>query len=421
MRATSGMGMREIAMFYDCIIIGGGAAGMTAAAFTAKRNKKTLLLERGRRLGSKLLLTGRGRCNLTNNCSEDEFFENIPTNPRFLRSAYSRFTARDCMDFFEGLGVPLKTERGGRVFPVSDKASDVVSALERAVKDGGVTINHLRAGSLLIDDGQVKGVYCSGCAFYGKSVLVATGGKSYPKTGSDGDGYAFALAAGHRVTALLPSLSALNCEEDYCAAMEGLSLKNVDLTLIDTKSGKRVFRERGEMLFTSFGISGPLVLSASSHIRERERGRYKVFIDLKPALDEKTLDKRLLRDFGESSNKLFRNALGKLLPKKAVRTFVALSGIPPDKPVNAVTRAERCVLVELLKAFPLTVLDFRPIEEAVITSGGVDVTEINPKTMESKLIKGLFLAGEVIDVDAYTGGFNLQIAFSTAVCAAENM
>jgi hypothetical protein len=383
--------------------------------------RSVLLLEKGDRCGKKLSITGKGRCNVTNNCTEDEFFANIPTNPRFLYSAYSRFTAQNCMDFFEHLGVPLKTERGNRVFPISDKAQDIVTALTQGCKDYSVKTVFSRVQEILTSEGFVTGVKCGGKVYNAPSVLIATGGKSYPKTGSVGDGYEFALALGHTVTELKPSLVPIVSEDDYCGEMMGLSLKNVTLTLRDNVKGKTIFSEMGEMLFTHFGVSGPLVLSASSHIPKIERDRYTFFIDLKPALDEKKLDERILRDFGEIPNRIFANSLTKLLPAKMIPVAVRLSGIDGNKQVNAVTKAERTKLVTLLKAFPVRVSDFRPIDEAIITSGGVKVSEVSPKTMESKLVKGLFFAGEVLDVDGYTGGFNLQIAFCTGRCAGENM
>ncbi len=407
---------------FDCIVIGGGAAGMFAAVTAAKRGRRVLILEKGGRCGRKLAITGKGRCNVTNNCGREEFFENIPTNPRFLYSAYSRFDCRDCMEFFESRGVPLKTERGNRVFPVSDKAGDVVYALEKSCKDEGVTVLYnRRADKILTEDGSVTGVQCGNEVFYADSVLIATGGKSYPGTGSEGDGYRLAEELGHTIVPIKPSLVPLTAEEEYCAEMMGLSLKNVGLVLTDTKSGKILFREQGEMLFTHFGVSGPMVLSASSRIRSMERGRYKISIDMKPALDEAALDKRLLRDFSEIPNRLFGNSLSKLLPAKMIPVVVRLSGINGEKQVNAVTKEERTALVKLLKSFPVTVKGFRPISEAIITSGGVDVKEVSPKTMESKLVRGLFFAGEVLDVDGYTGGFNLQIAFCTAKAAGENI
>ncbi len=407
---------------FNCIIIGGGAAGMLAAVTAAKRGRRVLILEKGGSCGRKLAITGKGRCNVTNNCSREDFFENIPTNPRFLYSAYSRFDCCDCMEFFESRGVPLKTERGNRVFPESDKAGDIVYALEKACKDAGVTVRYKkRADKILTDNGSVSGVQCGNEVFYADSVLIATGGKSYPGTGSEGDGYSLAEELGHRIVPIKPSLVPLTAEEDYCAEMMGLSLKNVGLTLTDTKSGKIIFKEQGEMLFTHFGVSGPMVLSASSRIRSMERERYKLHIDMKPALDEAALDKRLLRDFSEIPNRLFGNSLSKLLPAKMIPVIVRLSGINGEKQVNAVTKEERTALVKLLKSFPVTVKGFRPISEAIITSGGVDVKEVSPKTMESKLVKGLFFAGEVLDVDGYTGGFNLQIAFCTGFAAGENI
>lgn len=406
---------------YDCIIIGGGAAGLMAAYTAAVRGRSVLLIERNDRLGRKLAITGKGRCNVTNQCTDEEFFANIPVGGKFLYSAYSNFNCYDCMEFFESLGVPLKTERGNRVFPVSDKAGDIVSALEKACKGSGVTVVHKRVSEVLAEDGVIVGVRCGDTVYNAVSVLIATGGKSYPGTGSDGDGYKFAAALGHTVTALKPSLVPLVGEEDYCSEMTGLSLKNVAVSVKDTKKDKAIFKEQGEMLFTHFGVSGPLILSASSHIREMERGRYKILIDLKPALDLPTLDKRLQRDFSENPNRIFANSLSKLLPSKMIPVVVGLSGITPEKQVNSVTKTERAGLVRLLKSFPVTVRDFRPISEAIITSGGVKLSEVNPKTMESKLVQGLFWAGEVLDIDAYTGGFNLQIAFCTAVAAGKSM
>jgi predicted Rossmann fold flavoprotein len=406
---------------YDCIVIGGGAAGLMAAITAADSGKNVLIIERNNRLGKKLLITGKGRCNVTNNCGIDEFMANIPTNPRFLYSAYSQFNSQDCMNFFERLGVKLKTERGNRVFPVSDKAGDIVSALEQAVKERSITVKNIRATELIIEDCTVKGVKCQDVSFLADSVLIATGGMSYPKTGSDGDGYRFARQAGHTVIPLKPSLVPIVSEENYCSEMMGLSLKNVTLTLKDIKSRKTLYSEMGEMLFTHFGVSGPLVLSASSHIRNMENNRYKLEIDLKPALSEKTLEARLQRDFAENINKDFANSLNKLLPAKIIPVIVKLSGIPADKKVNQITKQERQNLVSLLKAFPITVKAFRPIDEAIVTCGGVKASEISPKTMESKLINGLYFAGEVIDIDGYTGGFNLQIAFSTGYAAGINM
>lgn len=406
---------------FDCIVIGGGAAGMMSAATAADRGRNVLLLERNDRMGKKLAITGKGRCNVTNECTDEEFFANIPVGGKFLYSAYSGFNCYDTMEFFESLGVPLKTERGNRVFPVSDRAGDIASALERLCRKNGVTVLHKRVSEVLADDGVIVGVRCGDTIYNAMSVLIATGGKSYPVTGSDGDGYKFAESLGHTVTKLKPSLVPLVSEEEYCSEMTGLSLKNVGVTVRDDKKNKVIFKEQGEMLFTHFGVSGPLILSASSHIREMERSRYKIFIDMKPALDDTALDKRIQRDFSENPNRIFANSLSKLLPSKMIPVVVRLSGIASEKQVNSVTKQERAGLVKLLKNFPVTVRDFRPISEAIITSGGVKLSEVNPKTMESKLIGGLFFAGEVLDIDAYTGGFNLQIAFSTAVAAGENM
>lgn len=407
--------------FYDCIIVGGGAAGMMAAITAAGLGKSTLLLEKMNRCGKKISITGKGRCNVTNNCTSDDFFANIPTNPRFLYSAYAGFNSQDCMDFFERLGVPLKTERGNRVFPVSDKAEDIVRALEQGCEDYGVNRIFSKVTEIITEDGAVNGVKCGSRTYFAPSVLIATGGKSYPGTGSDGDGYRFAEELGHTVTDIKPSLVPIESDDEYCREMMGLSLKNVVLTLKDTVKNKVVFSEMGEMLFTHFGVSGPLVLSASSHIPQVESGRYIFYIDLKPALDEKKLDERILRDFKEIPNRIFANSLSKLLPSKMIPTVVELSGIDGEKQVNSVTKQERQRLVSLLKAFPVHIRSFRPIAEAIVTSGGVKVSEVSPKTMESKLVKGLYFAGEVLDVDGYTGGFNLQIAFSTGCLAGENM
>lgn len=403
----------------DVIIIGGGAAGAMAGVLCSQRGRKTIIFEPNGKIGKKLLITGKGRCNVTNNCTPDELLKNIPRNPRFLYSAFSRFSSADTMELFEGFGVPLKTERGNRVFPVSDKAADIVSALDRNLKKNGVRIIKEKVTDIIVVDGVCKGVVAGGKQYFSQSVLLATGGKSYPLTGSDGSGYVLAEKAGHTVTPLEPSLVPIVCSERYCADMMGLSLRNVTLSLYDGK--KKIYSELGEMLFTHFGVSGPLVLSASSHISKMESGRYKILIDLKPGLSLKQLDARIQRDFSENINRIFGNSLSKLLPAKLVPTAVKLSGIPGETKVNQITREERLAFAQLLKEFPLTVKGFRPIEEAIITSGGINIKEINPKTMESKLVQNLYFAGEIIDTDGYTGGFNLQIAFSTAFCAAENL
>ena len=405
---------------YDVLIIGAGAAGLFAAVHCGRFGKKTAVIEKNDIQGKKLLITGKGRCNVTNNCDVETVLKNIPTNPRFMYSAVNSCTPEDVMNFFEWSGVPLKTERGNRVFPESDKSSDIVSALVRECREAGVEFIRDKALELIIENGEAKGVKCLNESYYAEKILVATGGKSYPKTGSTGDGYEFAKQAGHTVIKASPSLVPIVTKEKYASEMMGLSLRNVTLSVYKNSEQKPIFKEQGELLFTHFGVSGPLVLSASSHIRNCENGEYRLLIDMKPALDSETLDKRILRDFTEAKNRDFQNSLGKLLPSKMIPVIVNLSGIDGAKKVNEITRTERKSLAELIKNFPLTVKCFRPIDEAIITSGGVSVKEINPKTMESKLVKNLFFAGEVIDVDAYTGGFNLQIAFSTAYAFAVN-
>lgn len=408
-------------MKYDAIIVGGGAAGLMAAITASGIGKKVLLFEKNDRLGKKLLITGKGRCNVTNNCSVDELIKNIPSNPRFLYSAFSQFSSEDTMNFFENIGVPLKTERGNRVFPQSDKSSDIVNSLIRTIKDYGVDVLNKKVSSLIIKENAVLGVEVDGEKYYSDSVLITTGGKSYHSTGSTGDGYIFAKKAGHKIVPLKPSLVPIVTKEKYPTEMMGLSLKNVNLSVIDKNTGKKIFSEMGEMLFTHFGVSGPIVLSASSRIRTEEAERYIFYIDMKPALSGEKLDLRLQKDFSENINKDYINSLNKLLPTKMIPVFVELSGIPMDTKVNQITREQRHNIVNLMKNMPFTMKSFRPIDEAIITSGGIDTNEINPKTMESKLVKGLYFAGEIIDVDAYTGGFNLQIAFSTGYVAGMNM
>ena len=403
----------------DTIIIGGGAAGCFAAVYAARYGKTVLLFEKNEKLGRKLRITGKGRCNVTNNRSADEHMKNIPVNPRFMYSSFAGFDAESTMSFFEELGVPLKTERGNRVFPVSDKADDIADALAAEMKKLGVRVMNKRVTKILAENGAVCGVSAGGEEYRSQSVLIACGGKSYPATGSTGDGYILAQALGHTVTELKPSLVPLVSPDKYCAEMMGLSLRNVTLNLMD--GNKCIYSELGEMLFTHFGVSGPLVLSASSHIRDMQPNRYSLLIDLKPALSPEQLDARIQRDFAENLNRDFQNGIRKLLPAKLIPVAVRLSGIAPEQKINGITKEERRRFGELLKAFPVRISGFRPIDEAIITSGGVSTKEINPKTMESKLVSGLFFAGEVIDVDAYTGGFNLQIAFSTAYTAALNM
>ncbi|MBR7098995.1 MAG: NAD(P)/FAD-dependent oxidoreductase, partial [Clostridia bacterium] len=376
-----------------------------------------VLFEKNDRCGKKLRITGKGRCNLTNDCDEREFLANVPTNPRFLYAALAGFSTEDTKTFFENLGVPLKTERGKRVFPVSDKAQDIVSALERHCRACGVQIVHEKVREVLIQDHVAVGVRSALGETETDSVIVCTGGLSYPTTGSDGDGYRFARAAGHCVTDLHPSLIPLVAKGRLCASLQGLSLKNVSLRMVDTQTGKAVYEDFGEMLFTHYGLSGPMVLSASAHLKDIISGRYEAQIDLKPALDEKKLDARLLSDFAKYQNRDFANALCDLLPQKMIEPFIEMCEIDPRKKVHSITAEERKRIVQLLKKITVEIHGVRPISEAIITRGGVDVREISPKTMESKLVSRLYFAGEVLDLDAYTGGFNLQIAFSTAYAA----
>ncbi len=405
----------------NVVVIGGGAAGLMAALKAAENSNHVTLIEKNQKVGRKIMITGKGRCNVTNNCDNDTFIKNVAVNSRFLYSAISTFTTADTMDFFESLGVPLKTERGNRVFPQSDKASDIVDALFRAVKKNGVKIILGTVKSLYKQDDEFITVLQNGEKITSDSAIIATGGASYPLTGSTGDGYSFAKSFGHNVTEIKPSLVPLTIHEGFCSKLSGLSLKNVTLKVYEEGRDKPLFSEMGEMLFTHFGISGPLVLSASSLIREIEKKNYFAFIDLKPALDAQTLDKRLQRDLSENVNKDIINSLDKLLPKSLIPIVLKMAGIDERTKSNQITKEQRLALCGVLKGFKLTVTGFRPIEEAIVTSGGVSVREINPKTMESKLVKGLYFAGEVIDVDAYTGGFNLQIAFSTGALAGRNI
>lgn len=442
---------------YDMIVIGGGAAGMFAAVQAGYAGAKVLLLEPNERLGKKLLITGKGRCNLTNNCPWQEVLKNVPRNSRFLYSALSGFTPEDAITFFESHGCETKTERGNRVFPVSDKSASVLDALQTALSYAGVEIVRARAKEILTVGGgvpdapspsqtetpgssrtptptaaRISGVRTDRGDFCAPAVILATGGKSYPATGSTGDGYRLAKALGHSIVPPVGSLVPLVEDGGFCAQMQGLALKNVNVRLylassddacrdkhcLSASSGKEkpVFEEFGELLFTHFGLSGPVILSASAHM---EQGKvYIIDIDLKPALDEEKLDARILRDFGESKNRSFENALSGLYPKTMIPVMVARSGIPGETKVNSVTKEQRRRLLELTKHFTVKISGLRPVEEAIITSGGVSTREIDPKTMESKLVPGLYFAGEVMDVDAYTGGFNLQIAWATAYAAA---
>ena len=401
---------------FDVIVIGAGAAGMMAAVTAAQNGAKTAVIEPNEKVGRKLAITGKGRCNVTNNSDNENILKNIPRNPRFMYSSLSMFSSEDTMNFFEWRGVPLKTERGNRVFPVSDKAYDIVDALFFAMKDEGVELIKGRVTDILTEDSAVKGVKTESGNIFGERVILATGGISYPVTGSTGDGYRMSEKLGHTVTELKPSLVPLETREN-CAEMMGLSLKNVTLTLRDNEKNKNVFSEMGEMLFTHFGISGPLVLSASSRMDKVTEGKYTALIDLKPALDIGQLEKRIMRDFEERKNMQLDNALRKLLPEKIIHPLLKKAEVSPAKQVNSVTKAERTAILSCIKAFSLSITAYRPIAEAIITDGGISVKEINPKTMESKLINGLYFAGEIIDVTGFTGGYNLQIAFSTGYAA----
>ena len=401
-------------------VIGGGAAGMMAAISAADSGAAVTLIERMRFCGVKLAITGKGRCNVTNDSTLEEFLLNVPTNPRFLYSALSAFSTADTVDFFEGAGVPLKVERGKRVFPVSDKAKDIVRALTDKCREKGVETVFGRAERIIAVGGRVCGVTVDGKDMEFDSVIIATGGKSYPRTGSDGDGYRFATELGHTVVKPRPSLVPITSRSAICPELQGLSLKNVALKITKTGSDKAVYEDFGEMMFTHFGITGPMVLSASAHIADIAPDRYEAHIDLKPALDEKMLDNRILSDFSKYHNKDFMNSLDDLLPRKLIPVIIRLSGIPERKKVNSITKAERAALVRAIKDLCVSLSGFRPIDEAIVTKGGVSVKEIDPRTMQSKLCEGLFFAGEVIDVDAYTGGFNLQIAFSTGVLAGKS-
>ena len=403
----------------DLVVIGGGPAGMMCALNAAKRGLKVTIIDPNRQLGRKLRITGKGRCNVTNNCDIKTFMSNIPGDGRFLYSALNRLNPQDLMAFFEGLGVPLKTERGNRVFPVSDNANDIADAIADACIKAGVHILQARALELLTEDRAVTGVKTEKGTIDCSSAALCTGGCSYPKTGSDGAGFRMVSRLGHSIAPMRPSLVPLESSDDYCAEMQGFAPKNVTLSAYE--DNKLIFRELGEMLFTHFGVSGPLVLSASSKMRKMGQAEYRLEIDLKPALDEKKLDARVLRDFEKYSNKEFKNALGELAGKSMIPVLIRLSEIPEEKPVHSITREERQRLVRLLKAFPVSISGFRPLDEAIVTSGGVRTNEVNPRTMESKLIRGLFFAGEVLDLDAYTGGFNLQIAWSTGYVAGNSI
>lgn len=415
---------------YEFIVIGAGAAGMMAAISAAQNGipgEQILVLERNEKPGKKIYITGKGRCNLTNACEVEELFLNVPRQAKFLYSAFYTFTNDRVIGFFEKAGMKTKVERGNRVFPASDHASDVIGALKRMMERYNICVRyHARVKRLLAENGAVCGVTLEdGGQFAAKRVLIATGGKSYPTTGSDGDGYALVAALGHTITELRPSLVPFTAAEEDALSLQGLAPKNVRVQIIDSKNPKKVlFEDFGEMLFTHFGVSGPLMLSASAVVNDEiKKGNLTLFIDWKPALTEEQLDKRILKDFEENKNRQFKNALSNLAPAKLLPVLIKRSGIPEEKKVNEITKEERKNLTLCLKRFSVTLTGLRDFNEAIITRGGISLREVNPSTMESKLVEGLMFAGEVLDLDAFTGGFNLQIAWSTGylagLCAAE--
>ena len=402
------------------IVVGGGAAGMMAAFWAVKEGDDVILLEQNEKLGKKLFITGKGRCNVTNACGIEELLDHVVTNKEFLYSGFYSFSNEMVIELLEKLGCPMKIERGNRVFPLSDHSSDVIRALEQGLRQNGVEIRlNTKVKNILKDNGCAAGVrLAGGDTVKADKVIVATGGMSYPSTGSTGDGYRFARENGHHITELVPALVPLQTAGDICSRLQGLSLRNIKAVL--TADGKKVYDEFGEMLFTHFGVSGPVILSASSHLKQYRGKKLELHIDWKPALSDEQLDHRILRDFQKVMNKEFKNSLDHLLPKKAIPVMIELSGIPGHKKVNEITKEERRRLLSLMKDFTLTVTGARGFKEAIITQGGIDVKEIDPGTMESKKIKGLYFAGEVLDLDAVTGGFNLQIAWSTGYLAGSN-
>lgn len=399
-------------------VVGGGAAGMLASVFAARNGHEVHLFEKNEKLGKKLYITGKGRCNLTNACDMDTLFQSVCSNAKFLYSAFYGFTNQDTISFFEEAGVALKTERGSRVFPASDRASDIIDGLKRSMKTAGVHVHlNTKAEAIWAENGQVQGILLEGRSkMPADAVVVATGGLSYASTGSTGDGYRFAESTGHRITECIPSLVPFNVREPFAKELQGLSLKNVEVSVFD--GNKELFREFGEMLFTHFGVSGPLILTASSYVgRLASKKELRLVLDLKPALRAEQLEQRVLRDFDANPNKSFKNVAGSLFPAKLTPVMISLSGIHPDKKINAVSREERQRFVWLMKHLELTVTGLRGYNEAIVTKGGVSVKDINPSTMESKYVHGLYFIGEVLDLDAVTGGFNLQIAWSTAYAA----
>lgn len=398
---------------YDVIVVGGGAAGLMAAGTAAAGGRRVALFEKNRQLGRKLRITGKGRCNVTNCCSVEDVVAAAPRGGKFLYGALSGFPPQAVMEFFEGLGVPLKTERGRRVFPVSDRADDIAEALCGYLRQNNVEILQLPVTEVLIENGAVSGVRASGEEYRANSVVLACGGASYPGTGSNGDGYRLAERLGHTIVPIVPSLVPLVERGELCSRLMGLSLRNCGVKVTERGRKKAVYEDFGELLFTHFGLSGPTILSASAHMHPMEAGKYTVHIDLKPALDEQKLDARVLRDLEKNHNRIFANSLEELLPQKLIPVVVERSGIPGDTRCHSVTKEQRRGLCGLLKDFTVEIQGFRPIAEAIVTSGGVSLKEIDSRTMGSKLVRGLYFAGEMIDCDAYTGGYNLQIAFAT--------
>lgn len=409
-----------MSMISDVIVVGGGAAGMMAAIFAARNGKKVILIEQNEKLGKKLFITGKGRCNFTNACDTEDLFQNVVTNPKFLYSAFYTFSNQMVMDFFEEIGLPYKVERGNRVFPISDHSSDVIKVLEREMKKENVEILlNTKVKSLIIEDASCKGVILQNKRqMFANSVIVATGGVSYPRTGACKDGYDFAQKAGHSITKIHPSLVPFELSDSCCKDLMGISLKNVSATIYADE--KKVYSDFGEMLFTHFGVSGPIIIKASAYIHKYLGKTLKLFIDLKPALDEKQLDERLLKDFKLFQNKQLKNSLDKLMLRSLIPVVIEKSGLDGEKKVNELTKEERRVLGNTIKNLSFTITGLRGWDEAIITKGGVTVKEIDPGTMESKITKGLYFAGEVLDLDALTGGFNLQIAWSTGCLAGMN-
>lgn len=410
------------------VVIGGGPAGMMSAISAAKSGDKVVLLEKNNILGKKILITGKGRCNITSSLDIDDFINNIPGNGRFLYSAFENFDNKDIIELLKKEGVSVKEERGNRYFPISDRAEDVRMALERETKKAGVDVKlNSKVCGIEIEDSRVKSVVLENGKIDADKIILATGGKSYPLTGSNGEGYKIAEELGHTIKDVRGSLVPLIAEKSVCSKMQGLSLRNVGIVLYDVEKDKKIYSDFGEMLFTHFGVSGPTILSGSAHLlrykdvdKKISDGKIVLKIDLKPALSFEQLDARILRDFTEVKNKQFKNSLDKLLPKKMIDVVIDKSKINPEKHVNEITREERMNLIKLLKCFEIRIDGFRPVDEAIVTAGGISVKEINPKTMESKIVSGLYFAGEIIDVDAYTGGFNLQIAYSTGFTAGKH-